>query len=55
MNDEPDFFHIGAGSAERMLEVVLAALEPGIFRLFVSGEVAVVLGVDAKHGAAVRG
>jgi hypothetical protein len=38
-----------------MLEVVLAAFEPGIFRMFVSGKVAVVLGVDTKHGAERRG
>ena len=55
MNDEPDFFHVSVGGAERMLQVVLAAFEPSIFRPFVSGEVAMVLGVYAKHGAAKRG
>ena len=55
MNDGPNFFHVDIGGAERMLEVVLAAFEPGIFCMFVSGEVAVVLGVDTKHGAERRG
>ena len=55
MHDESDFLHVGVGSAERVLEVILAAQEAGILRSFVSGEVAVVLSVDAKHGAARRG
>jgi len=50
MNDEPDFFHVGVGGAERLLKVVLAAFEPSIFRSFVSGKVGVVLSVYAKHG-----
>jgi len=55
MDHKPDFFHVGTGGAERMLELVLAALEPGIFRFFFSGEVVVVLSMNAEHGAASRG
>jgi hypothetical protein len=55
MHNAPDFFQIGVRVAEGLLQIILPAHEPGILRPFVSGEVAVVLSVDAKHGAGKRG